>query len=188
MRRDLGAKPYLFPMPVLIVTTYNEDGTANAMNAAWGSICDMNKIGIYLSAGHKTVKNILNKKAFTVSIADAKHVTEADYFGVTSGNKVGDKVKAAGMTTVKSAFVDAPIINEFPLALECKFISFDSESELLIGEILNVSVDDKVLTDDKIDLAKLSPITYDPANSTYVSLGEKVGNAFADGMYIKHND
>jgi flavin reductase (DIM6/NTAB) family NADH-FMN oxidoreductase RutF len=186
MRKNVGAKPYVFPMPVLIVTSYNGDGTANAMNAAWGTISDMNQISIYLSAGHKTVKNILERKAFTVSIADAKHVAEADYFGVISGNKVTDKVKAAGMTHAKSEFVDAPVINEFPLALECKFISYDKESELMLGEIVNVSIDENILTDGKIDMNKFQPISYDPANSTYHKIGEKVGNAFADGMYLKH--
>ncbi len=186
MRKNFGAKPFMYPLPVLIIASYDEDGMPNAMNAAWGGIADYKQIALYLSAEHKTMKNILKKKAFTVSMADATHVLEADYVGIVSGNNVPDKLERAGLHTTKSEFVDAPLIDEFPMALECKFVSFDEESELLIGEIVNVCVDEKALNEDgKIDPMKLNPITYDPANHAYYSLGEKVGNAFSDGKKLK---
>ena len=186
MRKNFGAKSFLYPMPVLIVATYSEEGTPDAMNAAWGSIADSNRIAIYLSAEHKTTQNILARKAFTVSMADASHVVEADYVGIVSANNVPDKLAKAGLHTTKSSFVDAPLIDELPMALECKMISFDEESELLIGEIINVCAEEGIL-DEKgnIDPKKLNPITYDPVNHTYLTLGEKVGNAFSDGKKLK---
>lgn len=186
MRRNFGAKPFMYPLPVLIIATYDENEIPNAMNAAWGGIADYKQIALYLSAEHKTMKNILTKKAFTVSMADAAHVVQADYVGIVSGNNVPDKLNKAGLHVTRSEFVDAPLIDEFPMALECKFVSFDAESELLIGEIVNVCVDEKVLNDEgKIDPMKLNPITYDPANHAYYTLGEKVGNAFSDGKQLK---
>lgn len=186
MRKNFGSKPYMYPMPVLIVATYDETGVANAMNAAWGVISDMNQITVYLSAGHKTVKNILAKKAFTVSMADASNVVEADYVGIVSGNKEPDKLEKTGWHTLKSELVDAPIIEELPMTLECKMVSYDEEAECMIGEIVNVSVDESILSEDgKIDLTKFRPIAYDPANHAYWTLGEKVGNAFADGNKLK---
>ncbi len=185
MRKNFGAKPYLYPQPVLIIAAYDQNNVANAMNAAWGSVSDMNQIAMYLSAGHKTVKNILERKAFSVSIADADHVVEADYLGVVSGNKVVDKLAKANLHTSPSSFVDCPIIDEFPLTLECRFISFDEETERLVGEIINVSADEKILDENgNIDLMKLKPITFDPANHTYHVVGEKVGNAFKDGFKL----
>ena len=184
-RVNFGAKPWMYPMPVLIIATYDENGTPDAMNAAWGSIADTNRIAIYLSAEHKTTRNILARKAFTVSMADAAHVVEADYVGIVSANTVPDKLERAGLHTTKSSFVDAPLVDELPMALECKMVSFDEESELLIGEIVNVCAEERVL-DEKgnIDPKKLNPITYDPVNHAYLTLGEKVGNAFSDGKKI----
>lgn len=186
MRKNFGAKPFMYPQPVLIIASYGEDGTPDAMNAAWGSICDMNQISMYLSAGHKTVKNILKQGAFTVSMADAAHVVEADYVGIVSANQVPDKLEKAGFHTTKSEFVDAPLIDELPLALECRLVSFDEESERMVGEIVNVSADEKILDENgKIDPSKLNPITFDAANNAYLVLGEKVGNAFKDGNKLK---
>lgn len=184
MRKNFGAKPFLYPMPVLIIASYDENGIPNAMNAAWGCIADMNRIGIYVAGNHKTMANILNRKAFTVSMADRDHIIEADYVGIASGNNVPNKLEIAGLNTTKSEFVDAPIIDELPMALECNFISFDEDSELLIGEIVNVCADEKILTDGKIDPFKLNPITYDPVNHAYITLGEKVGSAFSDGKKL----
>ena len=185
MRKDFGAKPFLYPQPVLMLATYGEDGTPDVMNAAWGGIADMKRVAMYLSASHKTVKNILARKAFTVSMADADHVTECDYLGIVSANQVPDKVARAGFHVTKSAHVDAPLVDELPLALECRFVSFDEESELLVGEIVNVSVDESAMTDGKVDVAKVAPITFDPFNNAYHVLGEKVGNAFSDGMALR---
>lgn len=186
MRKNFGAKPYTYPQPVLIIVSYDENGTADAMNAAWGGISDNTQISMCLSAGHKTVKNILARQAFTVSMADAAHVVECDYVGIVSANDVPDKLTKAGFHTTKSEFVDAPLIDELPMALECKLISYDEESCRLVGEIVNVSADERVLSaDGKIDPDKLEPITFDPVNNTYLKLGAKVGNAFKDGMKLK---
>lgn len=186
MRKNFGAKPYTYPQPVLIIASYDENGTADAMNAAWGGISDDTQISMCLSAGHKTVKNILKRKAFTVSMADAAHVTECDYVGIVSANDVPDKLSRAGFHTTKSEFVDAPLIDELPMALECRLVSYDEESCRLIGEIVNVSADERILGENgKIDPAKLQPITFDPVNNAYLKLGEKVGNAFKDGVKLK---
>ena len=125
MRKNFGAKPYLYPQPVFIIATYGEDGTPDAMNAAWGGISDDTQISLCLSAGHKTVKNILARKAFTVSMADAAHVTACDYVGVVSANQTPDKLERAGFHTTKSEFVDAPLIDELPMAVECRLVSYD---------------------------------------------------------------
>ena len=186
MRKYFGAKPYTYPPPVLIIASYGEDGTADDMNAAWGGISDDTQISMCLSAGHKTVENILKRKAFTVSMADAAHVAECDYVGVVSANDVPDKLAKAGFHTTKSDFVDAPLIDELPMALECRLISYDPESCRMVGEIVNVSADESILDEKgKIDPAKLQPITFDPVNNAYLKIGEKVGNAFRDGLKLK---
>lgn len=186
MRKNFGAKPYTYPQPVLIIAAYDENGTPDAMNAAWGGISDDTQISMCLSAGHKTVKNIQARKAFTVSMTDAAHVVACDYVGIVSGNKVPDKFEKAGFHATKSEFVDAPLIDELPMTLECTLVSYDPETCRLVGEIVNVSADERILDENgKIDPAKLEPITFDPVNNAYLKLGEKVGNAFKDGMQLK---
>ena len=186
MRKNFGAKPYTYPQPVFIIAAYDENGTPDAMNAAWGGISDDTQISMCLSAGHKTVKNIQARKAFTVSMADAAHVVACDYVGIVSGNKVPDKFEKAGFHATKSEFVDAPLIDELPMTLECTLVSYDPETCRLVGEIVNVSADERILDENgKIDPAKLEPITFDPVNNAYLKLGEKVGNAFKDGMQLK---
>lgn len=185
MRKDFGAKTWLYPMPVFIVAAYDREGMPCCMNAAWGGTYDTNRIMVCLADDHKTTKNILESGAFTVSIADARHVVEADYVGLVSGNQVPDKMKKAGFTTVPSAFVNAPILCELPMTVECKLLKFN-EDGICIGEIVNVSVDRSVLGEDgQIDPHKLQAITYDPVHHTYIKLGETVGNAFADGKKLK---
>lgn len=185
MRKNFGAKPILYPQPVFIIGSYDENGTPNAMNAAWGGISEANEISMCLSAEHKTVKNILVKKAFTVSMATADTVVPCDFVGIVSGNDVADKLNKAGFHTTKSAFVDAPLIEELPLAVECKLISYDAETCRMVGEIVNVCADERILTDGNIDPSKLRPITYDGMNHAYYVLGEKVGDAFKDGAALK---
>ena len=186
MRKNFGAKPFMYPLPVLIVAAYDENGIPNAMNAAWGTIADFHQVAIYLAKEHKTTENILKTKDFTVSMADAKHVKEADYLGIVSGNQVPDKLAKTGLHTVRSEFVNAPVIEELLLTMECKLVSYDEESELLIGEIVNVSADERILdSDGKIDPKKLNPLVYDSANHAYFTLGEKVGNAFSDGRTLE---
>ena len=186
MRKNFGTKAILYPMPVLIIGSYDENGTPNAMNAAWGGISEETEISICVSDDHKTTENILARKAFTVSIADAKNVVAADYVGIVSGNKVPDKIEKAGWHAVKSDMVDAPLFEELPMALECRMLSYDRESCRLVGKIVNVCADESILGEDgKIDLSKFEPITYDPVHHTYIKLGEKVGNAFSDGKVLK---
>lgn len=185
MRKNFGKKTWLFPCPVLIIGTYDENGTPDAMNAAWGGIYDTNQVMLCLSDDHKTAKNILLKQAFTVSFADAAHVVEADYVGIVSANDVPDKLSKAGLHAVKSEHVDAPIITDFPIALECT-LNHVNEDGMIVGDIVNVSADESVL-DDKgnVDLGKASIISYNSAAHDYRVLGEKVGNAFSDGKKIK---
>ena len=186
MRKNFGAKPMCYPMPVYIIATYGADGTPNAMNAAWGGISEDTQISICISADHKTTENILLRKAFTVSMATAQYMAACDYVGIVSGNKEPDKFAKAGFHATKSKFVDAPLIDELPMAVECKLISYDPEDCRLVGEIVNVSADESVLGDNgKVDVKKLRPITYDPMNHHYLALGEKVGQAFHDGLALK---
>lgn len=173
-------------MPVLIVAAYDEKGVPNAMNAAWGGITEEAEITICLSPEHKTTKNIEKSAAFTVSMATADYVKECDYLGVVSGNDIPDKLSRIGLHTTRSELVNAPIIDELPMALECKLVSYEEDSCRLIGEIINVSADESVLNEKgKVDPEKLKPITYDSMNHTYLVLGEKVGNAFSDGLSLK---
>ncbi len=185
MRKDFGAKPCIYPEPVLIIGTYNEDGTPNAMNAAWGGIHDDTEIGVCLSPEHKTVENILKRKAFTVSIGTKDTLVACDYVGIVSGNDVPDKVAKAGLHAEKSDKVDAPMFKELPMCLECTLISYTERNCECVGEIVNLSIDDSVLTDGKMDLKKLQPIIYDGLNHDYLVMGEKVGKAFHDGAQLK---
>ena len=185
MKKNLGVKTVMFPMPVLIIATYNEDGSANVMNAAWGGIHDTNQIGICIAPEHKTAENILKRKAFTVSMADAAHVAACDYVGIASGKKEAKKMEKAGFTVTKSEFVNAPVINELPMVLECELAQMSEDSDYIVGNIINVSADEAILTDGKIDAAKLKPICYDPVSHNYNVLGEIVGKAFSDGKAIK---
>ena len=172
-------------MPVLIVAAYDADGKANAMNAAWGGMFTDEHIGLCISEGHKTTKNILSTRAFTVSIATVEQIAACDYVGIVSGNREADKFAKAGFTAVRSEVVNAPIIEQLPMTLECELVSYDEESNHLVGRIVNVSADERILTDGKIDYGKLRPITYDPINHHYIELGAVVGNAFSDGKKLK---
>lgn len=185
MKKDLGIKPYIMPMPVLIIGTYNEDGTADAMNAAWGTLCSMDTVALYLSAGHKTVANIKNRKAFTVALGDEKHLVQCDYVGLVSANIDKDKMAKSGLTLKKSDRVDAPIIEDLPLALECKLEYIDEKTGAVYGKIVNVVAEESVLTDGEVDLNKLKPLSYDSASNCYFGMGGKVGTAFHDGAVLK---
>ena len=145
MRKNLGAKPYTYPQPVFILAAYDERGKTDAMNAAWGGISDGDELSMCISAGHKTTKNLLNRKAFTVSMADVKNVVACDYVGIVSGNTEPNKFEKSGFHAVKSEFVDAPVIEELPIAVECRLRSYDPASGRLVGEIVNVSVDERML-------------------------------------------
>ena len=185
MRKNFGSQHWLFPQPVLMIATYNEDGTPDIMNAAWGGISDSDEISISISSSHKTAENLQKRGAFTVSFATAEQVAACDYVGLVSGNKVQDKFARAGFPAVKSEFVDAPLVEELPMALECRVRSYDTETDILRGEIVNVCADETILTDGKIDPAKLRPIVFDPVNHDYLELGAKAGKAFGEGNKLK---
>ena len=187
MRKKLNITEGIFPMPVLMVATYNEDGSVNVMNAAWGTMQERGNVALNLTETHKTVKNIKARKAFTVSIADAAHVVEADYFGVESGNRVSNKFENSGLTASKSELVDAPVINEFPLCLECEFIEYqDGEYGCgVIGKVVNVTADEKVIVDGKIDINLVNAIAFDPYTHGYYKGSGRVGEAFKDGLQLK---
>ena len=180
-RINMGGKPLSYPQPVLIIATYDENGNPDAMNAAWGGISDSNEITMCLSEEHKTVKNFLQSGAFTVSMADASHAGECDYLGLASGNDVENKLEKIGFTTTKSSCVNAPVINELAVCLECKLRSYDPESCRTVGEIINVSVDESAMTDGKVDPEKVRPLCFDPFNMAYNVIGEKVADAFKSG-------
>ncbi len=183
MRKDFGAKPFLFPQPVMIIGTYDENGKANAMNAAWGGIVGMDEIVVDLGS-HKTTDNLMKTKAFTVSIADAEHMLACDYVGIVSGHKEPRKMEKAGFTTEKSKFVNAPVILELPLVLECELIKVEDGSKFF-GRIVNVNADEKILgSDGQIDLGRFSPIIYDTVHYGYYALGKRVGTAFQDGKKL----
>ena len=172
-------------MPVLIVGTFDENGSPNAMNAAWGGIYDTNLVMVCLADDHKTTENIKKTSAFTLSFATAQTVIPCDYVGIVSANDVPDKFKKAGFHAVKSEFVNAPIIEELPMTVECKLLKFN-EDGICIGEIVNVSADESVLDENgKIDAKLLDPIIYDGVTHAYWNFGEKVGRAFSDGKIIK---
>ena len=183
MRKNFGAKPFLFPQPVMIIGTYDENGEANAMNAAWGGIVEMDEILISL-ASHQTTDNLLRTKAFTVSMADADHVAACDYVGLVSKRNEPRKMEKAGFTTTKSEFVNAPIINELPLTLECELVKV--VDGMVIGRIVNVCADESIVDENgKISLERFSPITYDTVNLEYRRLGACVGKAFSIGNTLK---
>ena len=183
MRKNFGAKPWVYPQPVLMIGTYDENGKPNLMNAAWGGQYDANQVMLCLSS-HKTTDNIKVTGAFTVSFATASTVVPCDYVGIVSAKQEPNKMEKAGFTTVKSKFVNAPIINELPLTLECKFLKCNEDGNV-IGQIVNVSADESILTDGSVDYKKLDAIIFDPTAAAYIRLGEKVGNAFKDGAKLK---
>ena len=188
MRTKLNITEGIFPMPVLMVATYNEDGSVNVMNAAWGTMQERGTVALNLTESHKTVKNIKATGAFTVSIADAAHMVEADYFGVESGNKAADKFARSGLTASKAEKVNAPVINEFPLCLECEFIEYqDNEYGCgVIGKVVNVTADERVMVNGKPDMSLVDAIAFDPYTHGYYRVSERVGEAFKDGLKLKN--
>ena len=185
MRKNFGAKPQLYPQPVFIIGTYNEDGTPNAMNAAWGGITEEAEITVCIDDTHKTADNLVKRNAFTVSMGTEQTMAACDYVGIVSGQNHSDKMNKTGWHATPSTFVDAPLFEELPMALECRVKSYDKDTCRLIGEIVNVSADESILNEDgKVDPAKLRPIIYDSMNHAYWSVGERVGRAFHDGLSL----
>ncbi len=184
MKVNLKPASTVYPEPVFIIGTYNADGTPNAMNAAWGGIANEKRIMVCIDKGHRTAANLVERGAFTVGIADADNVVACDYVGIVSGNDVPDKFARSGLHQTPSDLVDAPVIDELRMTLECRVVSYDTESEMLIGDIVGIKADESVLTDGKVDPCKLRPITYDPVNRNYHVIGGKVGKAFSDGKEL----
>lgn len=187
MRKNIGKVPALYPMPVLIVAAYDENKKVNVMNAAWGMICDMDKIALFIDESHKTTKNIMGSKAFTVSLADVDHMDVADFFGIATGNKMEDKFERSGYHAVTSAFVNAPVIEEFPVTMECELVEVvDTETMYAtVGRIVNVSANEKVLNEKgKVDVMKLNALMFDQFQAGYYVTGEKVGQAWNAGKEI----
>lgn len=187
MKKDLGNIPAIYPMPVLMIATYDETGKADVMNAAWGMICGNDKIALCISDAHKTAKNIQKLGAFTVAPADAAHVKEADYFGIVSGNNTPDKFERTGLTAAKSDRVNAPIIEEFPVTLECELAETVKTEHLhcIIGKIVNVKADESVLDENgRVDPAKINALIFDEFRHGYYVSGEKVGDAWSAGKEL----
>lgn len=187
MRKKLNITEGIFPMPVLLVAAYNADGSVNVMNAAWGTMQARGNVALNLTKTHKTVQDILERKAFTVSIADAAHVVEADYFGVVSGNDTPNKFENSGLHASRAECVDAPILDEFPLCLECELIEYQENDYGLgvIGKVVSITADERVLVDGTLDMSLVDAIAFDPYTHGYYKVKERVGEAFHDGLRLK---
>lgn len=184
MKKELAVKPYLFPMPVLMIATYNDDNSVDVMNMAWGGICASNMVSLNIDEDHKTSKNIKKRGAFTISVADTAHIEAADFFGIASGNTMPNKFASSGLTAVKSQKVDAPIVQEFPLTLECKVAEDKTEiyGHHVLGEIVGVLADEIVLDEKgRVDPTKLNAFVFDQFQNGYYAIGEKIGQAWNIG-------
>jgi flavin reductase (DIM6/NTAB) family NADH-FMN oxidoreductase RutF len=184
MKKSLGVKPYLFPMPVLMIATYDENGTIDVMNMAWGGISDNDKVTCNISEGHKTTKNIKARQAFTIGIAGTTHLAEADFFGSASANKLTNKFERTGMHALKSQNVDAPVILEWPLTVECTVVEAAQNitGYRVVGKIINVLADESVLTSEgEVDPSKLNAFAFSPFDNAYYALGTRIGSAWKSG-------
>lgn len=187
MKRDLGLIQAVYPMPVLMVAAYDENGKVNVMNAAWGNICDMDKVALFIGEDHKTTQNILKTKAFTVSIADREHMDAADFFGIATGNKMDDKFERTGYTAIKSEHVNAPIIDEFPVVMECELAEVVSTDSFycIVGRIVNTAAEERALDEaGKVDPSKLDIIAFDQFRHGYYAMGGQVGKAWNAGAAL----
>ncbi|MBO7719554.1 MAG: flavin reductase family protein [Methanosphaera sp.] len=187
MKREINNTEAIFPMPVLMIATFNDDESVDVMNAAWGAMLSRDHIMLKLTKTHRTVENILKRKAFTVSIADSKHVVEADYFGVVSANDTVDKFERSGLSYVKSDNIDAPIINEFPVVFECEFIEYQDDKYGcgVVAKVINAFAEENVFDGDDIDIGRVDAISFDPYTHGYYRVCERVGDAFKDGLKLK---
>ena len=190
-RKNFSDKAVITPLPAIMIATWDENENPDVMMAAWGGQCGPKHISFNLSP-HKTTENLKLKKAFTISFATKDDIVQSDYFGIVSANDVPDKVKKAGFTISKSPNVDAPIINEYKLTLECRAIEI-AETSLnetrVVGEIVNMSADESILDEEgNIDLGKLQPVIFDSSKNEYRVVGEKVGTAWGSGKAIQERE
>ena len=184
MKKNLGVVQAVYPMPVLMVAAYDENGKVNVMNAAWGMICNSDRIALFIDEDHKTTQNLLKTKAFTVSIADKDHMDVADFFGIATGNKMADKFERTGYHAVKSAFVNAPVIEEFPVVMECELAEVTETESMyaIVGKIINTAAEETVLNEKgKVDAMKLNALIFDQFQHGYYVTGEKAGQAWNAG-------
>lgn len=187
MKKEIKTTEAIFPMPVLMIATYHEDQSIDVMNAAWGMMLEKDMIVLNLSETHKTVENIKKRKGFTVSIADVDHVKEADYFGVVSGHREVHKFENSKMTATSSSLVDAPIINEFPICMECELIEYQDGPYGcgVVGKVVRVSAEEHTMKDGHVDISLLKAIAFDPYTHGYYQVTQRVGEAFKDGLALK---
>lgn len=188
MKQEIKTRTIIAPQPVLIVATYDADGVADAMNVAWGGQCWDNEVALNISSNHKTTENLRQQMAFTLSIGTVDTMREADYFGIVSGKKE-NKIDHLGLKTTKANEVNAPLIDIFPLVMECEVESMTDngdEGVRVVARIRRTVADSSILDKDgKVDYSRLNPIMYDSETHAYYSLGEKVGHAFHDGADLK---
>ena len=187
MKKNLGVVPAVYPMPVLMVAAYDENDKVNVMNAAWGQICDSDKIILFLGEDRKTLSNMKISKAFTVALADEKHIKEADFFGIASGNRMTDKFERTGFRAECSKFVHAPVIEEFPVAMECELAEIVNTEHVfgIVGKIVNVQAEEEVLDEKgKVDVTKLHALMFDQFRNDYYTTGEKAGKAWNAGIEL----
>ena len=184
MKKSLGVNPYTFPMPVLMIATYGDDGKVDVMNMAWGGVCAENMVALNIDEDHKTTQNILKSKAFTVSLADRAHMDAADFFGIATGNKMADKFERTGYHAAKSERVNAPIIEEFPVVMECELaeVSQTESFYAIVGKIVNTAAEERVLSENgKVDPKKLDALIFDQFQHGYYVTGEQAGKAWNAG-------
>ena len=183
MKKDLKAVSGIFPMPVLMIGTYNEDGSVDVMNAAWGMAQSMTHLKLCLTESHKTVKNMKRTGYCTVALATKDYIAESDYLGLVSANTVSNKFEKTGLHSVKSEKVDAPVIEEYPITMECKVVGFEEDGTLV--EVVNVLADEKYINQDgSLKLDEMGIISYDPYGHGYYEITNKVGQAFTDGKKL----
>ena len=191
MKKNLGIVQAVYPMPVLIIAAYDENGKVNAMNAAWGQMCEEDRVALFLDQDHKTTKNILTSKAFTVALADRAHMDAADFFGIASGNKMKDKFERSGCTAVKSAHVNAPVIEEFPVVMECELAEVVETETFycIVGRIVNTAAEESVLDEKgKVDVTRLNTLMFDTFRHGYYTTGEQAGQAWNAGAGLMKKD
>lgn len=187
MKKNFGSIPGLFPMPVVIVSAYDREGIPNAMTAAWAQVTDMDKIALFVDPDHKTMKNILETKAFTVAIADVEHMAEADFIGILSGNNMPDKLEKSGLHVTKSEFVNAPVIEELPVSMDCELADIIDTDDVyaMVGKIVNLSAEDRVIGEDgKVNPDQIHALIFDQFRNGYYAVGEKVGQAWNAGKNL----
>ena len=184
MKKDLGVKPYTFPMPVLMIATYGDDGVVDVMNMAWGGVCAMNMVALNIDEDHKTSENIKKRGAFTLSIADIPHMEAADFFGIATGNKMADKFERTGYHAVKSDVVNAPVIDEFPYVMECELAEVINTENMyaIVGKIVDTKAEESILDEkDKVEAEKLQALIFDQFKHGYYVSGDQVGKAWNAG-------